>query len=152
MVVWLLLPLYFRGELFTAYEVLDRRFGGATKRVASLVFLVTRNLGDGLRLFLTAIVVQHVLGWDLTPSIVLSGAVTIVYTLLWRHEVGRMERLHPVRHLHRRRRAGRIRDRLGPAGRLDAVGRVRSRSTTSFACSISPFDVDRRHDDVLDPD
>jgi len=79
-VVWLLLPLYFRGELFTAYEVLDRRFGGATKRVASLVFLVARNLGDGLRLFLTAIVVQHVLGWDLTPSIVLSGAVTIVYT------------------------------------------------------------------------
>ncbi len=81
LVVRLLLPLYFRGELFTAYEVLDRRFGGATKRVASLVFLVTRNLSDGLRLFLTAIVVQYALAWDLSASIALAGAVTIVYTL-----------------------------------------------------------------------
>src|SRR6478609_9742596 len=46
-VVVVLLPLYFRGQLFSAYEVLDKRFGVATKRVASLMFLVARNLGDG---------------------------------------------------------------------------------------------------------
>jgi Na+/proline symporter len=49
-VVVLILPQYFRGELFTAYQVLDRRFGGATKSTASVLFLVTRNLADGLRL------------------------------------------------------------------------------------------------------
>ena len=78
-VVWLL-PLYFRGQLFTAYQVLESRFGGATKQVASLIFLVTRNLGDGLRLFLTAVVLEKVAGWPLTACIVLIGSVTLVYT------------------------------------------------------------------------
>jgi SSS family transporter len=77
-----LLPLYFRGELFTAYEVLDKRFGGATKQAASLLFLVTRNLGDGLRLFLTAIVLEKVAGVNLPICIVAIGVVTIVYTLI----------------------------------------------------------------------
>jgi len=79
-VVLLFLPHYFRGELFTAYEVLDRRFGGATKQTASLLFLVTRNLADGLRLYLTAIVLEHVAGLDLSVSIVVIGLTTIVYT------------------------------------------------------------------------
>lgn len=77
-----LLPLYFKGQLFTAYEVLDRRFGGATKTAASLTFLVARNLGDGLRLFLTAIVLKEVAGINLSVCVVLIGAATIVYTLL----------------------------------------------------------------------
>src|SRR6185295_18039816 len=49
----LLLPEYFRGSLFTSYEVLDRRFGGVTKQTASALFIVTRCLADGLRLFLS---------------------------------------------------------------------------------------------------
>ena len=53
-IVRTLLPLYFQGKLFTAYQVLDQRFGGTTKQAASLLFLVTRNLGDGLRLYLAA--------------------------------------------------------------------------------------------------
>jgi SSS family transporter len=79
-VTYVLLPLYFRGNLFTAYEVLEQRFGGWTKQVASLIFLITRNLGDGLRLFLTGIVLEKVAGIDLTLSIVLIGLATIVYT------------------------------------------------------------------------
>jgi len=79
-IVFLFLPSYFRGELFTAYEVLQRRFGGATKQTASLLFLVTRNLSDGLRLFLTAIVLQQILGLGLSVCIVLVGLSTIVYT------------------------------------------------------------------------
>ena len=79
-IVYLFLPSYFRGELFTAYEVLQRRFGGATKQTASLLFLVTRNLSDGLRLFLTAIVLQQILGLSLSVCIVLVGLSTIVYT------------------------------------------------------------------------
>ncbi len=79
-VTYFLLPLYFQRNLFTAYEVLEHRFGGITKRAASLLFLVTRNLGDGLRLFLTGIVLEKVAGIDLTVSIVIIGIGTILYT------------------------------------------------------------------------
>ena len=81
-VVGLFLPHYFRGELFTSYEVLDRRFGGATKQTASLLFIITRTLADGLRLYLTAIVLQLVLGVDLWICVVVIGVTTIVYTFL----------------------------------------------------------------------
>ncbi len=76
------LPRYFDGKLFTAYEVLHQRFGGATKQTASLLFLVTRNLGDGLRLFLAGIALEKVLGVDLVPCIIVIGIATIVYTFL----------------------------------------------------------------------
>ncbi len=79
-VAWILLPLYFRGEIFSAYEVLDQRFGGATKQVASMMFLVARNLGDGLRLLLAGIALEKVLGVDLHYCIVAVGVATIVYT------------------------------------------------------------------------
>jgi solute:Na+ symporter, SSS family len=79
-VVRLFLPHYFKGELFTAYEVLDRRFGGGVKQIASLLFLVMRNLADGLRLFLTAIVLQHIVGVHISLCIVAVGLITIVYT------------------------------------------------------------------------
>lgn len=78
--VRVLLPLYFRGELFTAYQVLDRRFGQATRQGASLLFLITRNLGDGLRLYLAALVVQTVAGWPFVWSVVAMGVITILYT------------------------------------------------------------------------
>lgn len=79
-VVRVLLPLYFRGKLLTAYQVLDQRFGTATKLTASLLFLVTRNVGDGLRLFLAGMVIHTLLDWPFTASVLLMGLVTIVYT------------------------------------------------------------------------
>ncbi len=82
LVAWLLLPQYFRGELFTAYEVLHRRFGGSTKVVASSMFLVTRNLSDGLRLYLSAIVLEKMTGLSQAQAVLVMGAVTIVYTMV----------------------------------------------------------------------
>lgn len=79
-IVRTLLPLYFQGKLFTAYQVLDKRFGGATKQAASLLFLVTRNLGDGLRLFLAAVVLQKLANLPFAWSVVVMGLVTIFYT------------------------------------------------------------------------
>lgn len=80
LIVKFMLPLYFHGSLFTAYQVLDQRFGGLVRRAASLLFLITRNLGDGLRLFLAAIVLHKLAGWDLSLSVLAMGLVTIVYT------------------------------------------------------------------------
>src|SRR5215210_5333769 len=79
-VAFLLLPEYFRGTLFTAYEVLDRRFGGATKRTASALFIVTRCLADGLRLFLSALVLQEMTGISIPWAVAALGITTVVYT------------------------------------------------------------------------
>lgn len=82
LVIWILLPRYFEGQIFTAYEVLQQRFGIVSRRVTSALFLVTRNLSDALRLYLTALALQQVVGLELTHCIVLLGVVTIVYTFL----------------------------------------------------------------------
>ena len=80
-VVKVFLPLYFDGKLSTAYEVLEKRFGGATKIAASMLFLVTRNLGDALRLFLAGIVLHTLLDWPFATSVIVMGVITIIYTV-----------------------------------------------------------------------
>jgi SSS family transporter len=82
LVVGILLPLYFQGQAFTAYEVLQGRFGPASRRATSLLFLVTRNLSDSLRLFLTALALQLAIGLELPTCIVVMGAITILYTFI----------------------------------------------------------------------
>src|SRR6187431_3204159 len=81
-IVYVLLPLYFRGQLLTAYEVLNDRFGGLTRRAASLLFLIARNLGDGLRLFLVAIVLQKLANINLGFSVVVMGVISTIYTFV----------------------------------------------------------------------
>ncbi len=80
-VAWVLLPMYMRGGLFSAYEVLKLKFGPVVQRVASALFLVTRTVADGLRLYLTALLMQYV-GVGIEAAIILTGVVTIVYTYL----------------------------------------------------------------------
>jgi solute:Na+ symporter, SSS family len=77
-----LLPQYFRGELLSAYQLLRQRFNPAVQRTASGLFLITRTIADGLRLFLTALLLRQFTGWDMTLSILIMGIVTIVYTYL----------------------------------------------------------------------
>src|SRR5215210_5881870 len=72
LVAWLLLPQYMSGDLFSAYEVLNRRFGPEVQRVASGLFLATRTVADGLRIYLTALLLQFVLG-GVGPAIVVVG-------------------------------------------------------------------------------
>ncbi|MCA9199613.1 MAG: sodium:solute symporter [Planctomycetales bacterium] len=81
-IVFVLLPLYFQGKIFSAYEILQTRFGQTTRKTASLLFLVTRNLGDGLRLYLTALVLREVIGLPLWLCIVVIGIATIIYTCI----------------------------------------------------------------------
>ena len=79
-IIFVLLPLYFQRDTFTAYEILERRFGKLSRRAASVLFLFTRNISDALRLFLTALVLQIVLGLDFTLCVIALGIVTIIYT------------------------------------------------------------------------
>jgi len=82
LVIVFLLPLYFRGEIYSVYEVLKDRFGGTTERVSSLTFILMRTLADGLRLYLTALVLEKMVGIPLPTCIVLIGIGTIIYTCL----------------------------------------------------------------------
>ena len=75
-----LLPSYYRGELSTAYELLEGRFGQRARRFASAVFMITRLLADSVRLFATAIPLALVTGWDYPVSIAVIGVMTVVYT------------------------------------------------------------------------
>jgi SSS family transporter len=81
-VATVLLPAYFQKTVLTAYQLLDRRFGGATRTAASLLFLVARTLGDGLRLFLAATALATLTGWPIGRAIVVMVASTVVYTYL----------------------------------------------------------------------
>jgi solute:Na+ symporter, SSS family len=75
------IPAYFRGDLFTSYELLQRRFGNRVKNVAAVIFLITRSLADGVRLFATALVVSVVTQVPVTAAILVIGAAMIIYTV-----------------------------------------------------------------------
>lgn len=81
-IVALFIPQYFRGELFTVYQILDRRFGGSVKRAAASLFITTRSLSDGVRIFATAIPLAVVTGWADWKSILAIGVVMIIFTYL----------------------------------------------------------------------
>jgi SSS family transporter len=83
------IPLYFKGELQTVYQLLGDRFGQKVKMLASALFVVMRNVADGVRLLLTAFVLAAVYtsfnpGADATTiivgSIILLGVVMIIFT------------------------------------------------------------------------
>ena len=76
----LLLPGYFDGTQETAYQRLERRFGVATRRIASGAFLVTRALGDGVRVYATAIPLAIITQWSIPAGILAVGIVTVFYT------------------------------------------------------------------------
>lgn len=75
-----LLPGYFDGTQETAYERIERRFGIQSRRVVSVVFLVTRFLGDGVRIFAGAIPLALLTGWSIPVAILAMGIITLVYT------------------------------------------------------------------------
>ena len=75
------IPAYFRGELFTSYELLHRRFGPRVKTLSAVIFLITRSLADGIRLFTTALVIAVVTQLPVGVVVVVLGAAMIVYTM-----------------------------------------------------------------------
>jgi solute:Na+ symporter, SSS family len=79
-VAWWLLPGYFAGDQETAYQRLETRFGAGARSLVSGVFMLTRFLGDGVRIFAGAIPLALLTGWPVPTAIVAMGIVTLVYT------------------------------------------------------------------------
>ena len=85
----LFIPAYFRGELLTVYQLLDQRFGGKIKMIAASLFVVMRNISDGIRLLLTAIVLAAVYAsfqpaanaeTIIIASVILLGVAMMIFT------------------------------------------------------------------------
>ncbi len=85
----LMIPHYFRGDLFTAYQLMERRFGQGLRSLTAGLFLITRTVAEGVRVFAVAIVVGIALGNllgglnELTRDVVSIGivvALTLIYT------------------------------------------------------------------------
>jgi len=80
LIVLLLLPGYFRGEFFTAYELIEKRFGERMRAVAASTFLITRAIAEGVRVSAIALVVSVVLGTSEKLAVVIVIALTVLYT------------------------------------------------------------------------
>jgi len=76
----LLLPHYFRGDLYTAYELIERRFGRGLRSLTAGLFLVTRAAAEGVRVYAVSIVVSIALGTGEVASIAIITALTLIYT------------------------------------------------------------------------
>jgi SSS family solute:Na+ symporter len=77
---FVLLPHYFRGDLYTAYELIQRRFGRGLRSLTAGLFLLTRAAAEGVRVYAVAIVVAIALGTGEVASIAIITTLTLVYT------------------------------------------------------------------------
>ena len=75
-----LLPHYFRGDLYTAYQLIERRFGPRLRTLTSGLFLLTRAAAEGVRVYAVSIVVSIALGTGEVASIAIITALTVIYT------------------------------------------------------------------------
>jgi solute:Na+ symporter, SSS family len=79
-VSFVLIPKYFAGELFTAYQLVERRFGPKLKILTAGLFLVTRALAEGVRVFAISIVISVIFRTGVFPSVLVITALTLFYT------------------------------------------------------------------------
>lgn len=76
----LFLPQYFRGEMYTAYELMGRRFGARIRKLTAGTFLLLRALAEGVRVFAISMVISVILGTGEVASIILIVCLTLIYT------------------------------------------------------------------------
>ncbi|HTV08509.1 MAG TPA: sodium/solute symporter [Candidatus Aquilonibacter sp.] len=74
------LPRYFAGEMLTAYQLIDRRFGPTLHKVTAGLFLATRAAAEGVRVFAVSIVVGIAIGTRDVLSIGIISLLTLLYT------------------------------------------------------------------------
>ena len=79
-VALIFLPKYFQGEMLTAYQLIDRRFGHTLHKVTAGLFLLTRAAAEGVRVFAVSIVVGIAIGTRDVLSIGIISALTLLYT------------------------------------------------------------------------
>jgi len=77
---FVLLPHYFRGDLYTAYQLIEKRFGQTLRSLTAGLFLLTRAAAEGVRVYAVSIVVALAFGTGEIASIAIITALTLIYT------------------------------------------------------------------------
>ena len=79
-VSFVFIPRYFAGELFTAYQLVERRFGRGLKVFTAVLFLTSRALAEGVRVFAISIVIEVIFKTGVLTSVIIITALTLFYT------------------------------------------------------------------------
>ncbi|HEV2416865.1 MAG TPA: sodium:solute symporter [Terriglobia bacterium] len=79
-VSFVLIPKYFAGEIFTAYQFIERRFGRPLKAFTAGLFLSTRALAEGVRVFAIAIVFEIIFRTGVLTAVIIVTVLTLIYT------------------------------------------------------------------------
>ena len=80
LVSFILIPRYFAGRVQTAYQLIEQRFGGPLKVFTAGLFLLTRSIAEGIRVFAISIVLDIILDTNVFVAVVLVTLLTVVYT------------------------------------------------------------------------
>jgi SSS family solute:Na+ symporter len=73
-------PLFHKLKVYTAYELLERRFDLKNRALGSILFLIQRGLAAGFTILAPALIISVILGWDFRLTIFIIGGLVIVYT------------------------------------------------------------------------
>lgn len=75
------LPVYYRLNVYTAYEYLEGRFDLKTRSLTALFFLTQRGLAAGITIYAPAIILSSIMGWSLFWTNISIGTLVIIYTV-----------------------------------------------------------------------
>ncbi len=75
-------PFFYRANVFTAYEYLERRFDARTRSLTSFLFLLSRGLAVSLVLYAPSIILAVIFGWTEITTILVMGLTTVLYTAI----------------------------------------------------------------------
>ncbi|MBX2973581.1 MAG: sodium:solute symporter [Flavobacteriales bacterium] len=79
-IAWVFIPLYYKWNVYTAYEFIGKRFDERTRLLTAILFLIQRGLSTGLTIYAPSIVLSKVLHWPLGWTCVFIGGLVIIYT------------------------------------------------------------------------
>lgn len=80
--ILVLVPIFHRAGIYSIYELLERRFGPATRTLSALLFLIARGLATGVVLYAPALVLAVVTGWSVNLTIIIMAVLAISYTVM----------------------------------------------------------------------
>lgn len=75
------LPIYYRLNVYTAYERSEQRFDLRVRTFTAILFLIARGLAAGLTIYAPSIILSLLTGWSLTLTNLLMAVLVIVYTV-----------------------------------------------------------------------
>lgn len=75
-----LIPPMYRAGIVSVYEFLENRFGKSTRMLLSLVFQISRAFATSVMIYTVALIISNVVSIPMWPTILLIGAVTLVYS------------------------------------------------------------------------